>query len=194
VLDVQREEAAVTEEDQKALLEWEGEGGSPASTAAARAPETARARPPALDRADDRASDPRNRRGSLGPAPSASPLGETASAAALHAHLVHLLDARHEPAALPRPDTTEPSSLRAEQVLGPHEDLERQPDGVPHAVIGLTALSSVFFAALMISIFRAGPTPGTVAGALLALIAVPWLVFKLGARAERDRDHVHPSR
>jgi predicted benzoate:H+ symporter BenE len=75
-----------------------------------------------------------------------------------------------------------------------HEDLERQPDGVPHLVIGLTALISVVFAAVLISLLLSGPTLGSIAVAALALLAVPFIVSRLGAKAERDRDHDHPSR
>jgi hypothetical protein len=136
----------------------------------------------------NRAIDARHRRGSLGPPPAAAPLDETASAAALHAHLVHLLDVDRE-AALPSADLT-----AAEQALGPHEDLERQPDGVPHLVIGLTALYSVALAAMLIGIFHSGAALGTGVAVTIAVIAIPLLVFKLRAKADRERDHDHPSR
>jgi cell division septation protein DedD len=42
--------------------------------------------------------------------------------------------------------------------------------------------------------FRSGPTVGSVASVALTIIALPVLVSKLGAKAERDRDHDHPSR
>jgi hypothetical protein len=175
----------VKEEDQPqtSLLDWEGEGGSVQ-------PVPARAMPPPPAPAERTMTlDPRHRRGSLGPPPAAAPLGDQASPAALHAHLVHLLDAdqRDEP-----PETE--IVTEAEQRLTPHEDPERQPDGVPHLVIGLTALFSVLFAAVLISMFRSGPTIGSVLSVTLAIIAIPVLVSKLGAKAERDRDHVHPSR
>lgn len=76
----------------------------------------------------------------------------------------------------------------------PHEDVDRQPDGVPHLVIGLTALSSVLLAAVLIGAFLHGPSLGSISAAVLAILAVPVTVFWLGARAERDRDRVHPSR
>ena len=82
----------------------------------------------------------------------------------------------------------------AEQELGPHEDLERQPDGIPHLVIGLTALFSVALAAVLISMFRSGPTLGSIASVVIAIVSIPVLVSRLGAKAERDRDHDHPSR
>jgi hypothetical protein len=129
------------------------------------------------------------RRGSLGPPPAAAPLGQAASSAALQAHLVHLLKPNVE-LAMRTIELAEP----AEQRITPHEDPERQPDGVPHIVIGLTALSSVLFAAVLISVVRSGPSFGSIMVGILIAVAVPVLVLRLGAKAERDRDHVHPSR
>jgi hypothetical protein len=135
------------------------------------------------------ALDPRHRRGSLGPQPIAAPLAEGASGAALHAHLAHLLDVSRE--ALPPVDLADAA---AEQEISPHEDLERQPDGVPHLVIGLTALLSVGLAALLIGVFHSGAALGTGVAVVIALVTIPLLVFRLHAKAERDRDHDHPSR
>jgi hypothetical protein len=135
--------------------------------------------------------DARHRRGSLGPPPIAAPLGEAASSAALQSHLTHLLDANRAVAAAP---VRRPMSVTAELRRTPHEDPERQPDGAPHLVIGLTALCSVLFAAVLINAFRSGPTLGGIAAAVLAIIAIPVLVVRLGDKAERDRDHDHPSR
>jgi len=160
------------------------DGGS----AGPRASDTARANPPETDRT----LDPRQRRGSLGPPPAAAPLGEAASAAAFHAHLTQLLEAHHheQMASAQRQLALDTIGLH----LTPHEDLERQPDGVPHAVIGLTALFSVLLAAVLIGVFRSGPTLGSFAASALAIIAIPVLVIGLGAKAERERDHDHPSR
>jgi hypothetical protein len=149
---------------------------------------------------DPRVLDPRVRRGSLGPPPAAAPLDDAASRAALHAHLVHLLDARHD-ARLDLEAVRDPVhpaaavvALPGDQQLGPHEDLERQPDGVPHIVIGLTALFSVALAALLIGMFHSVPGFGSIIAIATLVIALPLLVFKLGAKADRDRDHDHPSR
>jgi hypothetical protein len=153
--------------------------------------------------------DPRHRRGSIGPPPAAQPLRHDASGTALHAHLVTLLDPSHD--AVAPPSTMAADSMAADSMttgpttagamaagsmteIGEHEDLERQPDGIPHLVIGLTALVSVVFAAGMISILISGPTFGSVAAGALGLLAVPFAVFRLDARAEHDRDHDHPSR
>jgi len=84
--------------------------------------------------------------------------------------------------------------VRDDRKLAPTEDLDRQPDGVPHRVVGLTALFSVLPALLLAAMFLSGSTTGRVAAVLLSLVAVPTLVLILRGRAERDRDHVHPSR
>jgi hypothetical protein len=146
---------------------------------------------PAPDRMAHRMIDARHRRGSLGPPPIAAPLGEAASSAALQSHLAHLLDANRAVAPAP---ARHPMSVTAELRRTPHEDPERQPDGAPHLVIGLTALCSVLFAAVLINAFRSGPTLGGIAAAVLAIIAIPVLVVRLGDKAERDRDHDRPSR
>lgn len=86
------------------------------------------------------------------------------------------------------------SPVRDDRKLAPTEDLDREPDGVPHRVVGLTALFSVLLAALLTAMFLSGSTASIVAAVLLAVIAVPTLVFGLRDRAERERDHVHPSR
>lgn len=162
------------------LVDWESEGGHAAPPAA----EPVQAAPSAAEL--DRVLGPRNRRGSLGPAPAASPVGDTASDAVLRTHLAVLLDA------------FPPSVPAAQEPAGPagesHEDLERAPDGIPHAVIALTVVFSMLTAVVLIGLFLAGDTVGKIAAVALAIIAVPMLVFRLGAKAERDRDHDHPSR
>jgi hypothetical protein len=86
------------------------------------------------------------------------------------------------------------SPVRDEEALGPTEDLDREPDGVPHAVIGLTALFSVMLAMLIAFMVLAGGTVSRVAAVLLALLAIPVLVSTLRSKAHRDRDSLHPSR
>jgi hypothetical protein len=165
---------------QTALLDWEGEGGSVGMPTTERPPPTAPE--------PDRPLDSRVRRGSLGPPPAAAPLGHAASGAALQAHLAHLLDMqRVEPA----PRLPAPVDLIR---LTPHEDIDRQPDGVPHLVIGLTALFSVLLAAVLIGVCLSGPSLGLIAAALLIITAIPVMVTWLNAKAERERDHIHPSR
>jgi len=86
------------------------------------------------------------------------------------------------------------SPVRDEEALGPTEDLDREPDGVPHHVIGLTALFSVMLAMLIAFMVLAGGTVSRVAAVLLALLAIPVLVSTLRSKAHRERDSLHPSR
>src|SRR6185436_1137130 len=84
--------------------------------------------------------------------------------------------------------------VRDDRKLAPTEDLDREPDGVPHRVVGLTALFSVLLAMLLTAMFLSGSTTGRVSAVLLALVAFPTLVVLLREKAERERDHAHPSR
>ena len=73
----------------------------------------------------------------------------------------------------------------------PHEDLERQPDGVPHDVVGLVALFSCLVA-VGVAFFLITTGHTILAIAVSAVVAV-LIIFRLSRRAERERDHVHPS-
>src|SRR5262245_926663 len=84
--------------------------------------------------------------------------------------------------------------VRDDSALGPTEDLDRQPDGAPHEVIGLTALFSVLLAMLVAVMFATGRTLGHVAAIVLAVLAIPVVVSVLRKRAARERDQLHPSR
>jgi hypothetical protein len=84
--------------------------------------------------------------------------------------------------------------VRDDRKLAPTEDLDRMPDGVPHKVVGLTALFSVMLALLLAFMFLSGSTVARVSAVLLAALAIPVLVTTLGRKAARERDHVHPSR
>ena len=84
--------------------------------------------------------------------------------------------------------------VRVDDALGPTEDLDREPDGIPHAVIGYTAGFSVMLALLVGFMFLAGNTTSRIMALVLVALAVPTLVSVLRNRAERDRDHLHPSR
>lgn len=86
------------------------------------------------------------------------------------------------------------SPVRDDEAVGPTEDLDRQPDGVPHSVVGLTAFFSVLLAMLVGFMFAAGGTAGRVAAVVLALLAIPVIVSSLRRRADRERDQLHPSR
>ena len=61
-------------------------------------------------------------------------------------------------AALTQPDVGhEPHNpVRDDRKLAPTEDLDREPDGVPHSVVGLTAAFSVMLALLVAFMFIAG--------------------------------------
>lgn len=83
--------------------------------------------------------------------------------------------------------------VRDDNKRSAHEDLDREPDGVPHQVVGMTALFSVVLAMLLAFMFLAGG--GTrIAAIVLAFVAIPVLVSVLRNKAERDRNHIHPSR
>ncbi len=84
--------------------------------------------------------------------------------------------------------------VRDDRKLAPTEDLDREPDGVPHSVVGLTALFSVLIAMLVAFMFLAGSGAVKVAAVVLALVAVPALIGLLRNKASRDRDRLHPSR
>lgn len=83
--------------------------------------------------------------------------------------------------------------VRDDAKLAPDEDLDREPDGIPHQVVGMTALFSVVLAMVVAFMFLAGGWT-TVLGIALAILAVPILVSTLGNKADRERDHLHPSR
>ena len=104
---------------------------------------------------------------------------------------------QHPQPVLVRPPESYPhlnSPVRDDEALGRTEDLDREPDGVPHHVVGLTALFSVMLAMLIAFMVLAGGTVTRVAAVLLALLAIPFLVSTLRKRADRDRDSLHPSR
>ncbi len=91
-------------------------------------------------------------------------------------------------------NATPVAPVRDESKLGPTEDLDRQPDGVPHSVVGLTALFAVMLAGLVAIIFATGSGMSRFGGLVIVLIAVPVLIGSLRNRSERDRSHAHPSR
>jgi hypothetical protein len=70
---------------------------------------------------------------------------------------------------------------------------QRQLDGVPHDIVGLSALFSVLFAAVVLGMWLSGPT-GRIAAVAICMVGVPMLVSNLRSRSERLRNHDHPSR
>lgn len=98
--------------------------------------------------------------------------------------LIEPLVAPHEPH----------NPVRDDSKLAPTEDLDREPDGIPHEVIGMTAGFAVVLALLVLLMFMFGGTITRISAVVIAVLAIPVLVSRLGRKAERDRDHVHPSR
>ena len=86
---------------------------------------------------------------------------------------------------------TTQAPVRDDSALATDEDLDRAPDGVPHSVVGYTALFSVMLAMLVGVMFVTG---NHVAAVILVVLAVPVMVSRLRDKATRERDHVHPSR
>jgi hypothetical protein len=83
--------------------------------------------------------------------------------------------------------------IRDERSLGPTEDLDREPDGVPHDVVGLSALFSVLFAAVVLGMWISGGT-GRIAAVALCMVGIPMLVSGLRDRSERGRERGRHSR
>ena len=84
--------------------------------------------------------------------------------------------------------------VRDPSKTAPSEDIDREPDGVPHRVVGLTALFSVMLAMLEAAMFLSGNLVAQIAAVALAAIAIPTLVATLRGKAARERDRAHPSR
>jgi Flp pilus assembly protein TadB len=84
--------------------------------------------------------------------------------------------------------------VRDDKLLSPTEELDREPDGVPHRVVGFTALFSVMLALLVGFMFLAGGPVTEAAAVVIALLAIPALVTGLGRKARTERDRMHPSR
>jgi Flp pilus assembly protein TadB len=86
------------------------------------------------------------------------------------------------------------SPARDERTLGPTENVShRELDGVPHDVVGLSALFSVLFAAVVLGMWLSGPT-GRIAAVAICMVGVPMLVSNLRSRSERERTEHHTSR
>ncbi len=73
------------------------------------------------------------------------------------------------------------------------DDPQREPDGVPHDIVGLVALFTFMLAALVLVMLVLGPV-GKVAAIALGVTATPVIASGLRRRARRERDHDHPSR
>jgi len=80
------------------------------------------------------------------------------------------------------------ASRRDDDGVGPNEEVSRDPDGVPHDVVGLSALFSFLLAALVLGMWLTGSTTGRVSAIALLVFGVPMLVSGLRERADRERD------
>jgi hypothetical protein len=80
------------------------------------------------------------------------------------------------------------ASRRDDGGVGPNEEVSRDPDGVPHDVVGLSALFSFLLAALVLGMWLTGSTTGRVSAIALLVFGVPMLVSGLRERADRERD------
>ena len=78
-----------------------------------------------------------------------------------------------------------------EGTLGPTDEIARDPDGVPHDVVGLSALFSFLLAGLVLGMWLTGSTTGRVSAIALLVFGVPMLVSGLRERSERERDRRH---
>ncbi|HEY5943855.1 MAG TPA: hypothetical protein VIV40_00110 [Kofleriaceae bacterium] len=77
------------------------------------------------------------------------------------------------------------SPVRDDAALGSTEDLDREPDGVPHTAVALTALLAF---AVAIAIFAA-----VTGGSWKALIVIPLVLIALVRWAAHRRNQAHPS-
>jgi Flp pilus assembly protein TadB len=85
------------------------------------------------------------------------------------------------------------SPVRDQSSAGPKPALAKEPDGVPHDVVGLSALFSVLFAAVVLGMWLSGPT-GRIAAVVTCMVGVPMLVSQLRQRSERERNEYNLSR
>jgi len=83
------------------------------------------------------------------------------------------------------------TSVRDRHGFGPNEDRDRGPDGVPHDVVGLSALFSVLFAAVVLGMWLSGPT-GRIGAVAICMVGIPMLVSNLRQRSDRQRALHHP--
>jgi hypothetical protein len=84
-----------------------------------------------------------------------------------------------------------PEQSSHEQTLRPTDEVIHDPDGVPHDVVGLSALFSFLLAALVLGMWLTGSTTGRVSAVALLVFGVPMLVSGLRERAERERERRH---
>lgn len=78
--------------------------------------------------------------------------------------------------------------------LGPDEDLEREPDGAPHRVIGWTAFTIVAFALVIGALLAGAGAAALVITLVLVAFAAPIAIVTLYRASAQRRDLRHPSR
>lgn len=82
------------------------------------------------------------------------------------------------------------SPVRDDSRLGPTEDLDREPDGFPHAAFGVLLYASILLAGLVLLAW----TRSAAVAAVIVLVGAPALILRITRRADRSRDRAHPSR
>src|SRR5256885_6669624 len=93
----------------------------------------------------------------------------------------------------PRQMTSSVGNVDEQEDIMMTDDLKREPDGIPHAVIGFTALFCVMFAMLLVAILLTGTTSGSVGAVFVGFVGGPVVASGLQRKAMRGRDHEHPS-
>jgi hypothetical protein len=78
--------------------------------------------------------------------------------------------------------------------LGPGEDIEREPDGAPHAVIGWTAFTIVGIALILGALMAVGGAAALVTAIIVVVFGAPAAIVALRRAADSRRDQQHPSR
>lgn len=81
------------------------------------------------------------------------------------------------------------ASVHNHRDLGANGRAVREPDGVPHDIVGLSALFSFLFAAVVLGMWLTGPA-GRVAAVAMCMLGVPMLVSGLRRRSARERDEL----
>jgi hypothetical protein len=109
-------------------------------------------------------------------------------------HWMDIFQPIEPPAHGPPPTSEIQSPIRDESKLGATEDLDREPDGVPHSIVGATAGFSIVLAILVACAWFVSDWPGRILTFVLVAIAFPVVISTLKHKADRDRDQAHPSR
>lgn len=98
--------------------------------------------------------------------------------------MAHPIDPAHT-AHDPVPDDT---------TLAPTEKRDRKAGGMPHRIVGLTALFAALLAMLLGAMFLFGSRRTEIVAIIIAALVVPVIVKKLATEARIERERLHPSR